>query len=457
MKTTSFEKQSILPVTAAEAFEWHERKGAFERLCPPWDQVELIYHEGIHNGQKAAIRLSGVPMRSTWIAEHRNYRRGECFEDVQTSGPFSYWEHRHSFEANTEETCRLTDAINYRLPGGAVGAWLLGGVTRRKLGRMFDFRHRRTFDDLVFWNQYRGTTAMKILITGGTGLVGSELRALLSAGGHQPVVLTRSKPSSEQEQQWDPSAAEFDPQLFAGADAIVHLAGANIAGKRWSKSYKLKLRDSRVNVTRKLASALLKLDEPPKVLVSASAIGWYGDRGDEELTEAAEPGNGFLPDLCRDWEAASQPVAEHGIRVVNPRLGVVLSPRGGALQKMLFPFRMCAGGVIGSGRQWMSWVGIDDVAAALAHAVLADSLKGPVNLTSPVPATNYDFTKTLGRVLGRPTILPMPGLLARLAFGEMADALLLSSARVVPEKLRRSGYVFRHPDLETCLRHLLGR
>lgn len=457
MKTTSFEKQSILPVTAAEAFEWHERSGAFERLSPPWDHVELLYHEGIRNGRKAAIRISGIPLRSTWIAEHHNYQPGERFEDVQTSGPFSYWRHTHSFEAASETTCRLTDAIRYRLPGGPIGSWLMGGVTRRKLDRMFAFRHRRTIDDLAFWNQYRGTTAMKILITGGTGLVGSELRALLSTGGHHPVVLTRSKPSSEQERQWDPSAAEFDPHLFDDADAIVHLAGENIAGQRWSKSYKRKLRDSRVDVTRKLAAALVKLDEPPKVLVSASAIGWYGDRGDEELTEAAEPGDGFLPDLCRDWEATSQTVTERGIRVVNPRLGVVLSPRGGALQKMLFPFKMCAGGVIGSGRQWMSWIGIDDVAAALAHAVLTDSLAGPVNLVAPSPVTNREFTKTLGRVLGRPTVLPMPGFLARMAFGEMAEALLLSSARVVPEKLRRSGYAFRHADLEGCLRHLMGR
>jgi hypothetical protein len=236
---------------------------------------------------------------------------------------------------------------------------------------------------------------------------------------------------------------------------VVHLAGENIAGRRWNDEQKARIRDSRVDSTLLLSGTLATLRQPPKVLVSASAIGYYGDRGDSLLTESSESGNGFLPEICREWEAATEPAVAAGIRVVNLRFGVILSRKGGALTKMLTPFRLGLGGVIGSGRQWMSWIAIDDVIGVICHVLATESLRGPVNTVAPSAVTNHEFTKTMGRVLRRPTIFPMPAFVARLALGEMADELLLASTRVEPRALLVSQYSFLFADLENALRHLL--
>jgi len=241
-----------------------------------------------------------------------------------------------------------------------------------------------------------------------------------------------------------------------GFDAVVHLAGENIAG-RWSQAKKAAIRDSRIKGTRLLAETLTRANQPPRVMVSASAIGFYGDRGDVILDEKATMGSGFLADVCKEWEDATKPASDAGIRVVNLRIGVVLTPAGGALAKMLTPFKLGVGGIMGSGKQYWSWVAIDDVVGAIGHALTTESLFGPVNAVAPEAATNHDLTKTLGKVLSRPTIFPMPAFAARLALGEMADALLLSSARVSPMKLIESGYTFKYPSLESALRHVLGK
>jgi uncharacterized protein (TIGR01777 family) len=452
-----FEKTSTLPVPAETAFAWHERPGAFERLTPPWEPVQLVSHEGIHDGQRAVLRLKigGVPI--SWVAEHRNYQPGVSFEDVQVSGPFAKWEHTHTMTPVGESSARLTDSIRYRLPGGSAGAWIGGRFSREKLERMFRWRHKRTIDDLACHLRYQGNTSMKVIITGGTGMIGRELQSLLNTGGNQAIALTRGAASGERQRHWEPAQEEYDPAWFAGCDAVVHLAGENVAGHRWTKSFKEKLWNSRIDVTRKLVSALKQLEDKPHTLISASAIGWYGDRGDELLDENAPAGAGFLCDLCTEWEAASHNAKDAGIRVVNPRIGVVLSPEGGALAKMLFPFKMGGGGVLGSGKQYMSWIGLDDVAGAIHHALMTDSIEGPVNCVAPHPVTNREFTKTLGKVLNRPTILPMPGFAARLAFGEMAEELLLASTRVKNGVLESTDYKYRTPTLEECLRHQLGR
>lgn len=298
---------------------------------------------------------------------------------------------------------------------------------------------------------------MKIAVSGSSGLVGSALVSFLSAGGHRVSRLVRSKPQpGSADVHWDPAAGSVDAAGLEGLDAVVHLAGENIAG-RWTPEKKARIRDSRVKGTRLLTETLARLKQAPKVLVSASAIGYYGHRGDEALREDSPSGSGFLAEVCREWEAAAQPAAQKGIRVVSLRIGVVLSPAGGALARMLPPFRLGLGGKIGSGRQYMSWIGIDDLAGVIHHAVTNESLRGAVNAVAPRPVTNQEFTKTLGRVLGRPTIFPMPAFAARLAFGEMADELLLASTRVEPARLAVSGYIFRNPDLEGALRHLLGK
>jgi hypothetical protein len=296
---------------------------------------------------------------------------------------------------------------------------------------------------------------MNILLTGASGLIGSAVHPALTTDGHRVIPLTRTQPKpGDMAVQWDPAKDSIDANALEGLDGVVHLAGEPI-GERWTAEKKARIRDSRVQGTRLLSETLAHLSTPPKILVCASAIGYYGDRAAEVLTEASAPGTSFLAEVCRAWEAATEPALHKGIRVVNLRFGVVLSATGGALAKMLPPFRLGLGGVLGSGKQYMSWILLDDAVGAIRHALLTESLNGPANAVAPQPVSNEEFTKTLGKVLGRPTLLPMPAFAARLMFGEMADELLLSSARVQPSKLLATGYAFRYPELEAGLRHLL--
>jgi hypothetical protein len=287
--------------------------------------------------------------------------------------------------------------------------------------------------------------------------VGSALVPFLRNGGHEVVRLVRRAPKAGDEARWDPAAGAIDAAALEGVDAAVSLSGENIGEGRWTEARKALLRSSRLGPTRLLAETLAGLRKKPRVLVSVSAVGYYGSRGDAWLSESEPPAFDFLGRLSAEWEKAAEPAAGAGIRVVHPRLGIVLSPAGGALGKMLLPFKAGLGGVLGSGTQYMSWIAMDDLLGAVHHILDRPDLAGPVNLTAPDPVTNAVFTKTLGRVLSRPTVAPAPAFALRLAFGEMADATLLSSARVKPERLLASGYRFRFPGLEGALRHVLGR
>ena len=297
---------------------------------------------------------------------------------------------------------------------------------------------------------------MNVAVSGASGLIGAALVSSLEAQGHRAIRLVRRMPRPDEDAlRWDPSTGVLTPAGPSVADAVVHLAGDSILGLRWTAEKKRRIRESRTTATRLLVETLTRLTNPPAVLVCASGIGYYGSRGDEVLTEDSRPGTGFLADLARDWEAATATAIARGIRVVNLRLGVVLSARGGALATMLTPFRMGLGGVIGDGAQWMSWIALDDVIGAIRHALTTDALRGPVNTVAPAPVTNADFTRTLGRVLGRPTLIPLPAFAARLALGEMADELALVSQRVMPARLLASGFAFRRPTLKDTLRAAL--
>jgi uncharacterized protein (TIGR01777 family) len=299
---------------------------------------------------------------------------------------------------------------------------------------------------------------MKVLITGSTGLVGSTLIRSLKSEGYEIVRLVRSTPNDLGTQvYWDPEQGTINATQLEGLSAVVHLAGESIAEGRWTDEKKTRIRESRTKGTRLLSETLAKLEQKPEVLVSASAVGFYGSRGDETLDEQSASGSDFLAEVCREWELATQSAAQAGIRVVNLRFGVILSGEGGALPKMLFPFRMGMGGKLGGGQQYISWISIDDAVGAIEHALTNNSLRGPVNVVAPSSVTNHEFTKTLGHVLSRPTIFPVPAFAARLIFGEMADATLLSSQRVEPARLKESGFVFKFPELEGALKHVLDK
>ncbi|MDQ3427753.1 MAG: TIGR01777 family oxidoreductase [Gemmatimonadota bacterium] len=456
--STTIERSVLLPASVEDAFAWHERPGALERLWPPWERLEVLEQSGgIRDGGRAVFRVRAGPASFRWVARHRDYLPSRQFTDEQLEGPFSQWTHLHRFEPAGARACRLTDRVEYRAPFGILGRAAAPWLVRPRLERMFDYRHALLGEDLAAHAGFPDAR-LHVAVTGASGLLGSSLVPFLSTGGHRVTRLVRGAPR-EGELRWDPAGGQVDAAELEGVDAVVHLAGENV-GARWTRERKRRIRESRADGTRVLAETLARMRRPPRVLVSASAIGVYGDRGSEILTEMSPPpgaSSDFLVAVGTEWEAATEPARAAGIRVVLLRFGIILTPAGGALGRMLPAFRLGGGGPLGSGDQWMSWIAIDDAAGAVHHALLSDSLEGPVNATAPEPVTNREFAATLGRVLGRPALVPVPGAALRLAFGEMADVALLGSQRVIPRRLVEAGYRHRHPALEGALRFLLGR
>lgn len=457
-----FHQSSRLPWPPGKVYDWHSRPGALQRLSPPWEPVELLEHTGgIGDGARAVLKVHVGPVPVTWVAEHRNCIPGRQFTDVQVKGPFARWEHAHRFESLDSDECLLEDRVEYALPLEPLSSLMSGRSVGDKLERAFDFRHRVTARDMRLHDRYPFDGSRRFVISGASGLLGSGLSAVLSTGGQVPIALARESSRIPRTVQgkaaWNPLAGTIDAESLEGADFVVHLAGESIASGRWSDERRRSIRDSRIVGTRLLAETLARLKSRPQALICASATGWYGDRGDELLSEASAPGAGFLADVCQEWEAAADPAREAGIRVVHLRFGMILWPAGGALKQMLPVFRAGAGGRIGSGRQYWSWVSLDDAIGAVLHAAGTDSLDGPVNVVSPAPVRNAEFTSVLGSVLGRPAVVPVPAAVLRLTMGQLADELLLSSSRVIPEELVRSGFEFQDPELEPALRHMLGR
>jgi uncharacterized protein len=455
---TTFEYRSRFNAPASAVFSWHEAPGAFERLTPPWLDVEVLERKGGIDGGTVVLKIAKGPAQFVWKLAHDQYEKGIQFRDHQIEGPFKSWHQIHHVEPDGPDACFLTDTVNFELPDYVPVKFLAGEVFVLDLRRLFQYRHRIIAEDFDLYGAGK-EQGMKILVSGSTGMVGSSLIPLLTTQGHSATCLVRpqSKPSPEATPkiEWEPKTGTLDPTSLEGFDGIVHLAGDSIASK-WTDEKKMELRNSRILGTRLLSETIAKLKNKPKVLVAASAIGYYGDRGDETLDETSRKGTGFLSDLCEDWETSAKPAIEAGIRVVNLRIGVVLSTKGGALKQMLLPFQLGAGGQIGNGKQYFSWIAIDDLCGAIIHCLNHEELKGPVNGTAPNPVTNEEFTKALGAALFRPTLIPIPPFGLRLMFGEMADELLIAGQRVIPSKLQNSGYNFRQTEIEPALRQVLG-
>lgn len=466
MPNETFTLRSPMPVSADELYAWHARPLAFRRLQPPWEDTRVVKQDGAFgtDGFRNTVRtrIAG-PINGTWLAESYDFRPGLTFQDRQLEGPFAFWNHRHDFIPNGPNHSFLEDHIEYRVPFGAPGRLFGNGIVRRRLASVFAYRHFVTASDLTRHATFAHRSRLTVAVTGSRGLIGSELVPFLTTGGHKVVRLLTGDATPPYDDGtkwtgWEPNGP-IAAATLEGVDAVVHLAGDNVADGRWTDAKKCKIMDSRTGPTRALAQSLAALPQErrPKVLVCASAVGFYGDRGEEELTEDSPAGAGFFPDVVTAWEAACAPARDAGIRTANMRIGVVLSPKGGALGKQLLAFRAGAGAVLGSGQQWTPWITVNDVVGAIHHALMNDNVSGPVNTVGPNPATNRDFAKALGRALGRPAFMWLPRFALRAMFGEVADEALLASMKARPAKLALSGFTFDHTELEPALRFLLGR
>lgn len=458
MKSTAlFTHRSLYPCTAAEVHAWHSRPGALERLLPPWEDTRVLSKSGgIDAGGQVLLKMHLGPFPFQYRGRHLENIPGEMFRDVQEKGPFAHWSHSHFFK-DTPEGAELRDVVEYSLPGHTLlPQWIHNFVTKN-LMRMFRYRETVLREDILLHKRC-SSRPLRLLISGASGVLGRELLPLLTTGGHQVFTLVRRPPDpAKGEIFWDPAnnilAGEDLPEL----DGVIHLAGEYIGLNRWSEEKKRRVMNSRVNGTELLSRTLAGLNRPPAVFLSASAIGYYGDCGDRVVDEGEPPGGGFMAEVCHHWEKATTPARKASIRTVFLRLGVGLTPRGGALKRILAASPCGFIRRFGAGDQYISWISSDDMISAILHTLTCPSLSGPLNIAAPEPVTNLQLMQTLGRLTGRPLLCPLPAGLLRMIYGQMASEILLSSCRAATGKLEASGFRFRHPDLETALRSLLGR
>ena len=455
--TLTFERTTTLPVAQQDALSWHGRPGAFQRLSPPWQAIDLVKpNDGIGAGATLIMKLLLGPIGLPWHALHVPTEGYEGFCDIQTKGPFAKWKHDHIFQPKSDAESILVDRVSFRLPLWPLSHPIAGWAVRKMLDRMFNYRHATTEEDLKRHQAFRDAPRKKIAISGASGMIGQALSAFMTTGGHEVIHLVRRPTNAPNEAQWDPGQGIIDLHKVEGLDALVHLAGESIAGGRWSAGFKTKVFESRVTSTRLLIESCSKMEKPPKQFLGASAIGIYGAERREPCSEDAQVGSDFLAHVCKHWEEETLKAESHGMRTTIARFGVVLSPRGGALKKMLLPFQMGVGGALGKGEQWMSWVSLSDAVYALHAFIMRDELSGAFNVTAPHPCSNKDFTKTLGSVLKRPTVIPVPSFAIKAALGEMGQDLLLKGVAAPPTKLTEAGFSFSHSTLKAALQHELG-
>lgn len=451
----SFQYRSRFAVPVETLFGWHEQPAALERLNIPWAPYQVVSSSrSIQNGSTVELKLPVLgPIRTTMKVVHEGYEKGVQFQDRQVKGPFGSWLHTHRFLSESPTASVLEDTISYSLPAFVPP---LGPAIRHieaELHRTFWYRHQILSREVeVDPIPHR---SLSIAVTGSSGLVGESLIPFLSTRGHHVIRILRS-PQPISHALWNPATGALQTEPLEGIDALVHLAGENIAKGLWTTERKERIRSSRVEGTKRLVDALLKMKTPPKTLIMASAIGLYGAQRDDTVDETSARGAGFLADIVEGWEAAAQPAIDAGIRVVFLRFGVILSARGGVLSLMLPAFKGGVGGPLGSGKQMMNWISIED-AIRLIHTTIGDeAYQGAYNAVTPNPVTNEQFTKELGRLLKRPTLFRVPSAILRTALGEMAEELMLANTTVMPRRLEGQGFRFIDATLETCLRLQLG-
>ncbi|MEE8434005.1 MAG: TIGR01777 family oxidoreductase [bacterium] len=464
-----FSHASELPVSAEAAWRWltgADLEGRLRagdvaaRLRAPWEsgrEGRDVVAPAVGRRKVTAIREGPEFYRIESLCGPVGWRRFFSFNREPTLG--NSWLHVLTISPVGAEDCRIEDRVHWRpflpLP------WVGNGIPRR-LERLFRHQHRRMRNDLIRHARFSGRGPLTIAVTGASGLVGTRLHAFLSTGGHRVVRLVRRDPARRDpetrasEARWHPETGEIDAAALEGVDAVIHLSGENLAAGRWNTARKAAILDSRVKSTDLISRTLAGLERKPRVLVCASAVGWYGDSGDHPVDEEHPAGEGFLAEVCRAWEAAADPAREAGIRVVHLRAGMVLAAEGGAMGKLVLPFRLGLGGRLGSGHQYMSWIAMEDLLGIIQTALFDDGLSGPVNAVAPEPPTNREFTRALGRVLKRPTVLPVLAPVVRLLFGEMGQSLLLEGQRVVPARLLAMEFPYLFPTLEAALRDELG-
>ena len=452
-----FEWRSTMPVPVDALYAYHARPEAFERLAPPWRKLRVVEQRGDMTDGELVFEFMVGPAKCRWKAEMTDHIEGRQFVDRQVRGPFAEWRHTHRFLPIDEHSSELLDHVEFSLPAGAVTDLVGEGTADRALARLFSFRHARAGFDLARHARWADRPRLTVAIAGASGLIGASLATYLTTAGHRVIRLVRREPAGPGEVRWDPAAGRLDAALVDGVDAVVNLAGASLAGL-WTASRRRAIMASRVQTTGTIARAMAGVgDARPRTFIAVSAIGLYGSQGDDELSEESPRGDGFLADVCVAWEGAAAPAAEAGVRVVHPRFGLVLTPQGGVLPPLLWVFRAGLGGRIGDGRQYWSWITLDDLLAALEWLLHDEELRGPFNITSPEPVSNRDFTEALARVLRRPAVFGVPRTIVERGAGDMGRQMLLASQRALPRRLEEAGFRFGYPRLGGALRFLLGR
>ena len=452
-----FKHLSAYPCSAEELYNWHSRQGALERLLPPWEDISVLARKGgIEPGGMVELKMHAGPFPYRFVARHIENTPGKMFRDIQEKGPFAHWSHSHYF-SNSVEGSLLHDQVEYSLPGHRFLPRFIKEHVKRSLENLFSHRQRQLTEDISL-HQRSSTIPLRILISGASGVIGRDLLPLLTTGGHQVYTLVRRQPDPDKREiYWDPANGVLKESDLPELDGVIHLAGEYIGLSRWKEEKKRRVIDSRVKGTKLLARTLASQKKIPKVFLCASAVGYYGNGLDKVIVETNPPGDDFISEVCKVWEKGTRLARDAGIRTVFMRLGIGLTPQGGALKHILKSSPLGFIRRFGTGEQYISWISRDDMVSAMLHILSCPMLEGPVNIAAPQPVTNAEFMQTLARITGRPLLFPLPGWILKMIYGQMASEILLSGCRVSPLKLQNSGFRFRHPTLEVALRSLLGK